>query len=342
MDSDFIVYETTSAELFTVDKKKVIECSEDSSQFVFKKTLGSGSFSKVKLVERIWKSQENIDLKDEYAMKVMHKGILKRQRCVLYDSNNQMRMTTNWEKIETEISIWRVLCHPNVVRLYEIINVSAFEHLYLVIEFCDFGQIMTWDRTMQKYSVNEEFFPLIKAKHPEVFRRFTDREAAGKVIFSQVVKGLAYLHSKFVIHKDMKPDNILFSSKDCNFKITDFSISERLESSGQVCYNPPGTIPFQAPESMLSGVGFVGEKSDIWALGICIYAYMADGSLPFWNPESEIFTQMAIQSSPVSYPETFTPALTDLLQGVLNKDPASRLDLQQIQNHEWLLNTLTP
>ena len=341
METDFIVYETTTAEISTVNKKKVIECTEDNSQFVFIKTLGSGSFSKVKLVERTWKNEENIDLKDEYAMKIMHKGILKRQRCVLYDRNNQMRMTTNWEKIETEISIWRVLNHANVARLYEIINVNSFEHLYLVIEYCDLGQIMKWDRALQKYSINEEIFPYLQKKYSTMFARFSAREAAGKIIFSQVAKGLEYLHSKFVIHKDMKPDNILFSSKDCKFKITDFSISEMLEGTSAVCYNPPGTIPFQAPESMLSGVGFVGEVSDVWALGVCIYAYMADGALPFWNPDSEIFTQMAIQSSPVDYSESFSPALKNFLQGILDKDPATRFTLQQIQDHEWLANTLT-
>jgi hypothetical protein len=66
-----------------VDKKKVIECSDDSSQFIFFETVGKGSFSKVKPVERIWKSEDNQVLKSEYAMKVMQKGISTRQRCIL-------------------------------------------------------------------------------------------------------------------------------------------------------------------------------------------------------------------------------------------------------------------
>lgn len=339
MSEDFIVYETTSAELFISNKKKVIECPEDSSQFVFLKTLGKGSFSKVKLVERIWKNEESKDLKDEYAMKVMHKGILKRQRCVIYDKNNTMKMTTNWEKIETEISIWRRLCHRNVVRLYEIINVTSFEHLYLVIEFCDKGQIMNWDRGQQRYSINQEIIPHLRSQHSHLFASFTEREASCKIIFKHVCQGLQYLHSQFVVHKDMKPDNILFSSKDGQCKITDFSISECLGARAAVTYNPPGTIPFQAPESMLSGVGFVAEKSDVWALGVCIFSYMADGQLPFWNPESEIFTQMAIQSSPVTYPESLAPAVRDLLERMLDKDPATRISLDEVISHEWFENS---
>jgi [calcium/calmodulin-dependent protein kinase] kinase len=336
MSEDFIVYETTSAEIFLVDKKKVIECSDDSSQFIFFETLGKGSFSKVKRVERIWKSEDNEVLKSEYAMKIMHKGILKRQRCVLYDQNNVMKMTTNWEKIETEIEIWRSLCHVNVARLYEIINVAGFEHLYLVIEFCDKGQIMNWDRTDQKYKINSEIFPLLQTSNPKPFEIFSTKEAAGKLIFSQICQGLQYLHSKCIVHKDMKPDNILFSSKDLKCKITDFSISEKLSERSGLTYNPPGTIPFQAPESMLSGVGFIPEKSDIWALGVCIFCFMTDGSLPFWSPESEILTQMAIQSNSVNYPDSMSPVLRDLLEKMLEKDPDRRVGLEEILAHEWL------
>ena len=335
---DFIVYETSKAEVFKSEGKQILQCLDDGSRFVFIKTIGKGSFSKVKLAERHWVNSDHEPVHSDYAIKVMHKGILKRQRCVIYDRNNQMRMANNWDKIETEISIWKTLNFVNIIRLYEIINVPELEHVYLVIEYADGGQIMKWNLNTQSYDFNLSIIPSLLQTFPEVFSKFSEIEAACKIIFKQVCKGLEFLHSKFVIHKDLKPDNILFCSKDATFKLTDFTISEQLESSEGLCFNPPGTTPFQAPESMLSGVGFVGEKADVWALGICIYSAMANGKLPFWDPESEIYTQMAIQNNPVVYPEVFSLDLRNLLDGLLNKDPVQRISLAQALNSSWLGN----
>jgi calcium/calmodulin-dependent protein kinase kinase 2 len=338
MEADFIVYETSEAELYKADGRQVLECLDDGSYFVLQETLGQGSFSKVKHAERHWQGPEGQALKADYALKVMHKGVLKRQRCVIYDRNNLMKMTNNWEKIEMEIAIWRTLCHENIIRLYEIINVEALEHVYLVIEYADGGQIMKWDSQAQKYSLNPLIVSHIKEKYSAIFNVYPEREALAKIIFKQVALGLQFLHSKFVIHKDIKPDNILFLTKDCACKLTDFTISEQLEGRNALCYNPLGTTPFQAPESMLSGVGFVGEKADVWALGICVFAFMNDGALPFWEPESEIFTQMAIQNKPVAFPESFSNEVKEFLGGVLEKDPERRISLEQILTHPWLVN----
>ena len=338
MEEDFIVYSTTQAQVYRLDNKLVLECQDDGSRFIFTKTLGKGSFSKVKLAERHWTSESKQESNAEYAIKVMHKGILKRQRCVIYDRENQMKMTNNWEKIENEIAIWRSLCHLNVIRLYEIIDVADLEHVYLVIEYADYGQIMKWDSNSQGYELNPLILPVLKSKFPHNFAGPNDLESLGKLVFKQITTGLHYLHSKFVIHKDLKPDNILFCSKEALFKLTDFTISEKLEGRESLCYNPPGTTPFQAPESMLSGVGFVGEKADVWALGICLFSLMSGGRLPFWDPDSEIYTQMAIQNNPVVFPETFSQDLVDLLQGLLNKEPSQRLTLEQATGHVWVVS----
>jgi serine/threonine protein kinase len=336
MENDFIVYETSQAEIYKSNGKQVLECSNDGSRFVFIKTIGEGSFSKVKLAERRMVNSENIEIYSEYAIKIMHKGILKRQRCVIYDSNNQMKMTNNWEKIENEIAIWRLLCNVNIIRLYEIIDVPELEHVYLIIEYADGGQIMKWNTNAQGYELSPSLLLDLKTKYPQIYEKHNELEATGKIIFQQVCSGLEYLHRKFIVHKDLKPDNILYCSKENKFKITDFTISEKLESSESLCYNPPGTTPFQAPESMLSGVGFLGTKADIWALGVCIYTLVSGGKLPFWENESEIYTQMAIQNNPVVFPSTFSNEVVDLLQGLLNKDPIQRISLQQTISHPWL------
>lgn len=96
MEQEFIVYDTTNvATSRNSQGRKVIECLNDGSKFVLEKTIGKGCFSKVKQATRLWKSEAGEDLDFTYAMKKMHKGTLKRQRCVLYDSNNVMKMTNN-------------------------------------------------------------------------------------------------------------------------------------------------------------------------------------------------------------------------------------------------------
>jgi serine/threonine protein kinase len=92
------------------------------------------------------------------------------------------------------------------------------------------------------------------------------------------------------VHRDIKPDNILYSTLDHKIKLTDFTVSKKLKTIDTVIYDTGGTIAFQAPETMISGTGYLGAPADIWSLGVCIYVYCSGGHMPFWDPESEIQT----------------------------------------------------
>ncbi|CAG9336259.1 unnamed protein product [Blepharisma stoltei] len=339
MDPDFVVYDTTEVAISRNPQgRKVIECLNDGSKFILEKTIGRGCFSKVKQSYRIFRDENGNEEQAIYAIKKMHKPTLKKQRCVLYDSTNTMKMANNWEKVKTEISIWRTLCHPNIIRLYEVIDDRNHDYVYLVIEYADCGQIMKWKSDEQRYELNNDVVGWLREKYPEVYEKFDEREATAKIIFSQVAQGVEYLQNptRNVIHKDLKPDNILFCSMDCNAKLTDFTISQKLETPETLCYNPPGTTPFQAPESMFSGNGFSGQKSDVWAMGICMYAMMSGGFLPFWSNESEIQTQLSIQNQELTLHESFSDDFKDLLLKILTKNPDERISIQEILTHRWL------
>jgi len=84
----------------------------------------------------------------------MHKTLLKKQRCATYDEDNNMVMMNNLEKVYKEVEIWRILCNENLVRLYEVINDPSHEWLYLVIENCEFGDLMSWGRAEGHYIPN--------------------------------------------------------------------------------------------------------------------------------------------------------------------------------------------
>mmetsp|Transcript_31438 Transcript_31438/g.54522 ORF Transcript_31438/g.54522 Transcript_31438/m.54522 type:complete len:91 (+) Transcript_31438:748-1020(+) len=86
---------------------------------------------------------------------------------------------------------------------------------------------------------------------------------------------------------------------------------------------------------MISGTGYIAELADVWSMGICIYAYLAEGRLPFWNSESEIQTQLQIQHKEPEFPASFSEDLVELLKGLLHKDPGARLTLDEALEHAW-------
>jgi serine/threonine-protein kinase RIO1 len=108
---DYVVYDTITITL-TRDPQgqKIINCVEDGSQFHFGAKLGKGSFSKVYAADRVWFDEEGTEQRRAYAIKTMHKAILKKQRCATYDEENNMVMMNNLEKIYKEIEVWRMLC----------------------------------------------------------------------------------------------------------------------------------------------------------------------------------------------------------------------------------------
>lgn len=254
MDSEFVVYETfdidtfKDAEVTYTQGHKVVKCKDDNSYFVFGATLGEGSFSKVKIAIRHWEDESGNPLEKKYAVKIMHKPSLKRQRCVLYDESNTMSLTNNLERVMTEINIWRQLSNQNIIRLYEIIDDPTHDYMYLIIEYADLGQIMTWSSTQQHYTYNTKVIDRLQQRHPSTFSKFPLHEAAAKLIFSQVIQAIKYMQSTElrVVHNDIKPENILFLYEESLAKLTDFTVSKQMSCLSALCYEPGGTVPFQS------------------------------------------------------------------------------------------------
>ena len=81
----------------------------------------------------------------EFAMKMMHKPTLRRERAVRYDAAGEMQMINNLDKVYMEIEIWTGLNHPYIAKLYEMIDDDNHDYLYLILEMADMGQIANWD-----------------------------------------------------------------------------------------------------------------------------------------------------------------------------------------------------
>lgn len=90
----------------------------------------------------------------EFAMKMMHKPTLKRERAIRYDEQGEMQMINNLDKVYMEIEVWTQLNHPYITKLYEMLDDDNHDYLYLILEFADLGQIAVWDFKQELYIRN--------------------------------------------------------------------------------------------------------------------------------------------------------------------------------------------
>jgi len=145
-------------------------------------------------------------------------------------------MSNALEKVFSEIDIWSRVHHQNVVKLFEFIEAKNHDYLYLIIEYCDLGQISSWDFKEETYTRNQSIVDFL-SKDKEFSSESQKLEHVAKSIFKDVITGVEYLHSFNFVHRDIKLDNILFSTRDSRAKLSDFSVSSELSSKEDRSYN---------------------------------------------------------------------------------------------------------
>ncbi|OXG71710.1 calcium/calmodulin-dependent protein kinase kinase [Cryptococcus neoformans var. grubii Br795] len=219
--------------------------------------------------------------------------------------------------IRREIAVMKKLDHPNLVHLYEAISVSTADALFLVLEYMPGG-------TLMKVKIGEDDS---NAQPP--FDREQTRE-----YFRQLCLGLEYLHANEVVHRDIKPENILLSTDRQLVKLCDFGVSEMFTKTGDDRIQKSGGSPaFQSPESFQPNGELHGKAVDIWALGVTLYC-MLTGTLPFNYPNIIELYAALMEKSP-RIPEDWDASLRDLIERMLCKDPALRIDMSSLREHPW-------
>ncbi|KAF9577664.1 hypothetical protein BGW38_006987, partial [Lunasporangiospora selenospora] len=220
--------------------------------------------------------------------------------------------------IRGEVAILKKLHHPNIVKLYEVLDVAQEDSMYMVFEWCEKGVLMP-------VSLTETYEPT-----------FSDEEC--RDVFQQMVLGIEYLHEHDIVHKDIKPDNLLRSS-DGTVKIVDFGVSEMFDKKGSdMTKKSAGSPAFMAPEQCRADHGeFSGRASDVWSMGVTLFC-LRYGRLPFIST-SILDMQRAIRDDGFIVPETESDErFQTLIHQLLEKDPSKRITVEQLRDDPWLTN----
>ncbi|XP_022229861.2 serine/threonine-protein kinase stk11 [Drosophila obscura] len=234
-------------------------------------------------------------------------------------TKRKLRRIPNGEQnVTREIHLLKQLKHPNIVELMDVLYNEEKQKMYLVMEYCVGGL-----QEMVDYQTDKKM-PLFQAHG----------------YFHQLVDGLEYLHSCRVIHKDIKPGNLLLSL-DQTLKISDFGVAEQLDlfSPDDTCTTGQGSPAFQPPEIANGHETFAGFKVDIWSSGVTLFN-LATGQYPFEGDNIYRLLENIGRGQWVApdWLYELDPDFAKLILGMLQADPSARLSLQQIRKDTWFIS----
>jgi serine/threonine protein kinase len=210
------------------------------------------------------------------------------------------------KKVMQEFSILMQLNHESIITLYE--TFESTKHILFVIELCSGGDLLNYVRKRRKL-----------------------KENYAKYIFKQVIEGLAYCHQHNILHRDIKPDNILINGRG-RIKICDFGVSKAVIQEERM-HEQCGTPAYIAPE-ILKGEGYDGFTSDIWSAGVMLYA-MLYGTVPFKGNSMHDLHSL-IMKGKYHLKEDVSTEARDLVTAMLTIIPEDRITISGILTHSWM------
>ncbi|XP_042519085.1 CBL-interacting protein kinase 5-like [Macadamia integrifolia] len=255
--------------------------------------LGQGTFAKVYHARNL-KTGQNVAIKVIDKEKVLKVGLI--------------------DQIKREISVMRLVQHPNVVQLYEVM--ASKTKIYFTMEYVKGGEL---------------FNKIARGKL---------KEEAARKYFQQLIGAVDFCHSRGVYHRDLKPENLLLD-ENCNLKVSDFGLSALGESCRHdgLLHTTCGTPAYVAPE-VINKKGYGGAKADIWSCGVVLFVLLA-GYLPFQDSNlMEMYRK--ISRGEFKCPNWFSPEVRKLLSRILDPNPHTRVPIVKIMENPWFKKGYKP
>ncbi|XP_036201902.1 MAP/microtubule affinity-regulating kinase 4 isoform X3 [Myotis myotis] len=268
-------------------RNSIASCPEEQphvGNYRLLRTIGKGNFAKVKLARHILTGRE-------VAIKIIDKTQLN---------------PSSLQKLFREVRIMKGLNHPNIVKLFEVIETE--KTLYLVMEYASAGEVFD-------YLVSHG--------------RMKEKEARAK--FRQIVSAVHYCHQKNIVHRDLKAENLLLDA-EANIKIADFGFSNEF-TLGSKLDTFCGSPPYAAPE-LFQGKKYDGPEVDIWSLGVILYT-LVSGSLPFDGHNLKELRERVLRGK-YRVPFYMSTDCESILRRFLVLNPAKRCTLEQIMKDKWI------
>uniref|UniRef100_A0A0E0JWA7 non-specific serine/threonine protein kinase n=1 Tax=Oryza punctata TaxID=4537 RepID=A0A0E0JWA7_ORYPU len=255
------------------------------------RTIGAGTFAKVRLAV-------DGDTGATVAVKVIDKRMVLR--------NNLMY------QVKREITAMKLLNHPNIVKIYEVIATKT--KICLVMEYVSGGQLS------DKLSY---------------LKRLDEKEA--KKYFYQLIDAVDYCHRRGVYHRDLKPENLLVDNQG-NLKVSDFGLSV-LKKPGQFLSTSCGSPCYVAPE-VIQHKSYDGAAADVWSCGVILFELLA-GYLPFQDCSlTNLYRR--ISRAQFVFPQWLSVPQKKIIIRILDPSPITRAKISDIFDDKWLQDHCNP
>ncbi|OIS97959.1 PREDICTED: CBL-interacting serine/threonine-protein kinase 23 [Nicotiana attenuata] len=258
------------------------------------RTLGEGTFAKVKFAR-------NVETGDNVAIKILDKEKVMKHKMI--------------GQIKREISTMKLIRHPNVIRMYEVM--ASKLKIYIVLEFVTGGEL--FDKISSRGRLKED---------------------EARKYFQQLINAVDYCHSRGVFHRDLKPENLLLDANGV-LKVSDFGLSalpQQVREDG-LLHTTCGTPNYVAPE-VINNKGYDGAKADLWSCGVILFVLMA-GYLPF--EESNLMAlYKKIHKAEFTCPPWFSSSAKKLIKRILDPNPQTRITFSEVIENEWFKKGYRP